>query len=59
MLHLAEEWKVIRNAPRIKLLEEKGCASIIEASTEALLLRYAPQPLADILVIGMNTGLRP
>jgi integrase len=59
MLHLAVEWKVLRAAPRIKLLEEQGRTSLIESRTEALLIEHAPQPLADILVIVMDCGMRP
>jgi integrase len=59
MLHLAVEWKVLRAAPRIKLLEEQGRTSLIESRTEAVLIEHAPQPLADILVIVMDCGMRP
>jgi integrase len=59
MLRLAVEWKVLRVSPRIKLLEEHGRTTLIEASTEALLLKHAPQPLADVLVTIMDSGMRP
>jgi integrase len=59
MLRLATEWRVMRAAPRIKLLEEHGRKSLIESSTEALLLEHASQPLRDILVIMMDSGMRP
>jgi integrase len=59
MLHVAIDWNVLRAAPRIKLLEEQGRTSLIESQTEALLLEHAPQPLADVLVIVMDCGMRP
>lgn len=59
MLRLAVEWKVLRASPRIKLLEEHGRTALIESSTEALLLKHAPQPLADVLVTIMDSGMRP
>jgi integrase len=55
----AAEWKLLRAAPRIKLLEEQGRTALIESSTEALLLEHASQPLADILLIMMDSGMRP
>src|ERR1700679_813867 len=35
MLRVAAEWKLMRGAPRIKLLEEQGRKTLIESSTEA------------------------
>lgn len=59
MLRVAVDWNVLRAAPRIKLLEEHGRTALVESSTEALLLKHAPQPLADVLVIMMDCGMRP
>jgi integrase len=59
MLHLAVEWNVLRAAPKIKTLQEHGRKALIDSSTEALLLEHAPQPFADILVIMMDSGMRP
>src|SRR5216683_2736115 len=59
MLRIAVDWNVLRAAPRIKLLEEHGRTALVESSTEALLLKHAPQPLADVLVIMMDCGMRP
>lgn len=59
MLRIAAEWKLMRAAPRIKLLEEHGRTALVESFTEVLLLKYAPQPLADVLVIMMDSGMRP
>jgi integrase len=59
MLNLAVEWKVLRAAPKIKTLEEHGRTALIESGTEALLLKHAIQPLADVLVVMMDCGVRP
>lgn len=59
ILHFAVDKKVLRAAPKIKTLEELGRSSLVESSTEALLLKYAPQPLADVLVTMMDCGMRP
>jgi integrase len=59
MLRVAVDWNVLRAAPRIKLLEEHGRTALVESSTEALLLKHAPQTLADVLVIMMDCGMRP
>jgi integrase len=53
------DWNVLRAALRIKLLEEHGRMALVESSTEMLLLRHAPQPLADVVVIMMDCGMRP
>jgi integrase len=59
MLHYAVEKKVLRAAPKIKTLEELGRSVLVDSSTEALLLKHAPQPLADVLVEIMDSGMRP
>jgi integrase len=59
MLRIAVDWNVLRAAPRIRLLEEHGRTALVESSTEALLLKHAPQPLTDVLIIMMNSGMRP
>lgn len=59
MLHFAVDQKVLRAAPKIKTLEELGRSALVESSTESLLLMHAPQPLADVLIIMMDCGMRP
>jgi hypothetical protein len=59
MLNLAVEWRIMRAAPKIKTVEEHGRTALIESAQETLLLDVAPQPLADILTIIMDAGLRP
>jgi len=46
----------LRAAPKIK---ELGRTELVESFTEALLLKNAPQPLADVLVTMMDCGMRP
>jgi integrase len=41
------------------LLEEHGRTALVESSTEALLLKHTPQPQAEVLVIMMDSGMRP
>lgn len=59
MLGKAAEWGLISAAPRIKLLKEEGRSSLIDSVSEAKLLEVAPQPLRDILIIMLDTGMRP
>jgi integrase len=59
LLGKAAEWKVITNAPRIKLAKEIGREQTIDAETESKLLTVAKQPLRDVLIIAQDTGLRP
>jgi len=59
MLGKAVEWGLIRTAPRIRLLKEYGRSAIIDPETETKLLTMAGQPLRDVLVIMLDTGMRP
>lgn len=59
MLGKAEEWGVIRRSPRIKLAKEYGRSALIDSETEAKLLAAARQPLRDVLLIMLDTGMRP
>lgn len=59
MLHVAVDWRVLRAAPRIKLLKELGRTALIGSANEGLLLKHAPQPLSDVLMTIMDSGMRP
>src|SRR5215469_10421260 len=59
MLGKAQEWSVIHNAPRLKLLEESGREVVIDAETEAKLLAHLRQPAWDVFVTVQDTWLRP
>ena len=58
MLHKAAEWGLIAAAPRIKLCKEEGRSATIDAE-ERKLLAVVKQPLRDVLVLMLHTGMRP
>jgi integrase len=58
MLGKAEEWKVIKAAPKIKLMQEQARQRIIDAHVEAQLLPFSKQPLRDVLMIMRDSGMR-
>lgn len=58
-LHLAEEWKVIRRAPKVKLLPgEPGRDWVLEPQAEQAYLAACPPLLRDVAVLLLDTGLR-
>ncbi len=59
MLGQAAEWGLIVAAPRVKLLKEEGRSALIDKDMEARLLAVAPQPLRDVAIIVLDTGMRP
>lgn len=59
MMGKAEEWGVIRHAPRVKLAKEYGRSQLIDQDAESKLLAVASQPLKDVLKIMLDTGMRP
>jgi hypothetical protein len=58
MLGKAEEWNVIRAAPKIKLAQEQARQRVIDARIEAQLLPFCKQPLRDVLMIMRDSGMR-
>lgn len=59
LLRMAQEWKVIDQAPRIHLLRgEHNREFVLDYQREALYLKAAPQPLHDGAVLMLDTGLR-
>src|SRR5262249_39033458 len=67
MLHRAEEWKLLRRAPKLKLVKEYGRALRLDASTEKKLLDGAAacewqektlERFSDILILMRDTGMR-
>jgi len=58
MLGKAEEWKVIKAAPKIKLMQEQARQRIIDVHIEAKLLPFCNQPLRDVLMIMRDSGMR-
>jgi integrase len=59
MLGKAVRDNLIRQAPRIHLVNETGRDGILDDATEAKLLAVARQPLKDVLLIMRDMGLRP
>jgi integrase len=58
MLGKAEEWNVIKAAPKIKLRQEQARQRVIDAHIEAQLLPFCKQPLRDVLMIMRDSGMR-
>lgn len=59
MLTKAHEWGVITSAPVVKMVEEQGREQVIEAWMEQRILQLGLQPLSDVLLIMLDTGMRP
>jgi integrase len=59
MMGKAAEWGLIAAAPRIKLMKEEGRSATIDSEAEAKLLAVAKQPLRDVLIIMLDSGMRP
>jgi len=58
-LRLAQEWRVIDRLPRIHLLSgERNREFVLSYEQEAVFLEGALQPLADIGLLILDTGLR-
>jgi integrase len=58
-LRLAHEWKVIDRVPRIRLLQgERTREFVLTREVEAKYLEAVPEPLADIAILMLDTGLR-
>ena len=59
LLRMADEWRLIDRVPRIRLLPgEHNREFILSHAQENLYLEMAPQPLADIAALLLDTGLR-
>jgi len=58
MLGKAEEWKILRAAPKIKLVQEKPRSRVIDEAIEAKLRPFCDQNLKDVLMIMRDTGMR-
>jgi integrase len=59
-LRLAQEWKKIDRVPRIHLLDgERVREFVLSDAEEQLYLEAAPQPLHDIALLTLDTGMRP
>ncbi len=59
MLRLAHEWKEIQRVPRIRLLSgERTRDFVLSPKQEDIYLGVCPQPLQDIAILMLETGLR-
>ena len=59
LLRLAYEWQVIDRVPRIKLLPgERVREFVLSPSQEEAYLGLAPQPLRDVVILLLGTGMR-
>lgn len=59
LLRLAQEWRVIDRLPRIRLVTgERNRDYVLSYGQEKTYLEFAPQPLADIGMLVLDTGLR-
>ncbi|AFL89424.1 site-specific recombinase XerD [Terriglobus roseus DSM 18391] len=59
MLSKAREWHLLSEVPVIKPRKAYGRTGLFTAEDETKLLEHASQPLRDILMIAMDTGMRP
>lgn len=53
------EWGYIRSIPRIHMFAELGRETIFTPEYERDLLKVATQPLRDVFIVLMDTGMRP
>ncbi len=59
MLRLAQKWKQLQRVPRIRLLTgERVRDFVLSREKEKIYLAACPQPLHDIAVLMLETGLR-
>ena len=60
MLRLAQEWKLIDRVPRIRLFRgEENRDFVLKYEHEEWYLHMAPDPLKDIAMVMLDTGMRP
>jgi integrase len=59
LLRLAQEWSVIDRVPKIRLLNgERAREFVLSREQEQPYLEVAPQPLRDLAILILETGLR-
>jgi len=59
-LRLAQEWRVLDRLPRIRLLRgERNREFVLSHRLEPMYLEAAPQPLRDVAILILETGVRP
>jgi integrase len=59
ILYLAHDWNEIAAVPRIKMLKgERSREFVLSHQQEKIYLEAAPQPLKDVAIVLLETGLR-
>jgi len=59
MLRIAQDWNIIAGVPRIRMLKGERCREfVLSHRQEALYLSESPQPLRDVAILILDTGLR-
>jgi integrase len=59
LLRLAHEWRIIDRVPRVRLLQgERSREFVLTHAQERIYLESAPQPLRDVALLILETGLR-
>lgn len=58
MLHKAKDWKEIRECPTLDTVEAVGRNMMFTGEIEMKILARSPQPLNDVAVIVIDSGLR-
>lgn len=60
LLRLAQEWKVLDRVPRIRLLRgECNREFVLSHKLQPKYLEAAPQPLKDVAILILESGIRP
>ncbi len=60
MLRLAVEWGAVEQCPKVKLLAgERRRERVVSPEEEARYLAAAPEPLASVATVLVDTGMRP
>ena len=60
MLRLAVEWGAVERCPKVKLLAgERRRERVVSPEEEARYLAVAPEPLASVATVLVDTGMRP
>ena len=60
MLRLAVEWGAVEQCPKVKLLAgERRRERVVSPEEEARYLAVAPEPLASVATVLVDTGMRP
>jgi integrase len=60
LLRLAQEWKVLDRVPRIRLLRgERNRDFVLSHRAEPIYLEATPQPLKEVAILILETGVRP